>query len=71
MDYSHEQKDNVIYLQLENTEQSVSFVLRLHNAKPESVVGGTYTILEDGVYLIRTTAQSVEIHLTSSNPIHN
>ena len=71
MDYDHVRKENVIYLELENTDQAVSFVLRLHHMKPEYVAGATCVELEDGMYLIRTTAQSVEIHLTNSNPIHN
>ena len=71
MDYDHVRKENVIYMELENTDQAVSFVLRLHHMKPEYVSGATWIALEDGVYLIRATAQSVEIHLTNSNPIHN
>ena len=71
MDYSHVRKENVIYLELEDATQGVSFVLRLQNAVPEYVSGGTCIELEEGSYLIRTTEQFVEIHLTSSNPIHN
>ena len=69
MDYNQVRKGNVIYLELDNTEQPVSFILRLHNEKPEYVSGGDCVELEDGMYLIRTTEQFVEIHLTSSNPI--
>ena len=71
MDYSHVRKENVIYLDLENTEQGGSFILRLHHMEPEYVDGGTCIVLEEGTYLIRTTDQSVAIHLTNSNPIHN
>ena len=71
MDYSHVRKENVIYLELEDATQGVSFVLRLQNAVPDYVSGGTCIELEEGSYLIRTTEQFVEIHLTSSNPIHN
>ena len=71
MDYEHVRKGNVIYLELENADQSVSFVLRLHNMEPDYVSGGTCIQLEDGSYLIRTTAENVEIHLTNSNPIQN
>ena len=69
MDYEHVRKENVIYLELENTDQPISFVLRLHHMKPDYVSGATCITLEDGVYLIRTTGQNVEIHLTNSNPI--
>ena len=71
MDYDHVRKENVIYLELENTDEAVSFVLRLHHMEPEYVAGATCVALEDGAYLIRATARNVEIHLTNSNPIHN
>jgi hypothetical protein len=71
MDYSYAREESVIKLNLENTDQTVSFVLRLHNEKPVKVVGGTYVALEEGAYLIRTSAKSVEIHLTDNYPIHN
>lgn len=71
MDYSHIRKGNMIYLELEDMYQPVSFVLRLHQMSPEYISGGTCVQLEDGAYLIRITAPTAEIYLTNSNPIHN
>ena len=71
MDYSYTRKENMIYLELEDMYQPVSFVLRLHQMAPEYISGGTSVQLEDGMYLIRVTAPTVEIYLTNSNPIHN
>ena len=71
MDYSHIRKGNIIYLELEDMYQPVSFVLRLHQMSPEYISGGTCVQLEDGAYLIRITAPTAEIYLTNSNPIHN
>ena len=71
LDYNHVQKENVIYVELENVNQPVNLILRLHNTKPEYVSGGTFINLENDTYLLQTTEQYVEIHLTSSNPIHN
>ena len=71
MDYSYERRGNVICLELDNTDQPANFILRIHNMQPEYIEGGSWIELEDSVYLIKTTAQYVEIHLTSSNPIFN
>ena len=71
MDYSYVRKGKAIYLDLENTEQATSFILRLQNMEPEYVDGATCILLEEGIYLIRTTGQSVVIHLKNSNPIPN
>ena len=71
MDYSHIRKGNMIYLELEDMYQPVSFVRRLHQMSPEYISGGTCVQLEDGAYLIRITAPTAEIYLTNSNPIHN
>ena len=71
MDYSHVRKGNMICLEVENTEQPVNFILRLHNMKPEYIEGGNWTELENGVFLITASEQNVNIHLISSNPIYN
>lgn len=69
MDYEQVRKDKTIYLELDSVVQEVSFILRLQNAKPGYVSSGSCTELETGVYLLRITEPSVEIHLVSSNPI--
>ncbi len=71
MDYNHTCVDNVIHLELENTNQSVSFILRLQNIKSAYVEGGTCTMLEDGAYLIRTDAKNVDIHIVDSNTMND
>lgn len=63
LEYRHEKTDNVITLQVGNTETASYFVLRTHDEKIDSLTGGTYEKLEQNIYLIKAEESTVEISL--------
>ena len=69
LDYNYERKENIIHLALKNTEGNISFILRLQGEEIADVSGGIYVELEEDVYILRTTAQNVEIQLKNKSLI--
>ncbi len=63
LDYSYRQDGDVLIVDIRGSQDISRFVLRTHKKDIKSVSGGTYTTIEDGVYIITTTEKQIRITL--------
>lgn len=63
LNYTYHQEQDTIIVDIEGSQETSRFVLRTHKKDIQSVAGGTYTKVEDGVYIITTTEKQIRITL--------
>ena len=63
LDYSYRQDGDTLIVDVKGSQKVSRFVLRTHKKDIKSVSGGTYTTIEDGVYIITTTEKQIRITL--------
>ena len=63
MNYKYELDQDTIHLKADHFSGSVSFVLRTHNKKIQSVSNGNYERIEQDAYLVTTEDLSCDIVL--------
>lgn len=63
LDYSYRQDGDVLIVDIRGSQDISRFVLRTHKKDIKSVSGGTYTTIEEGVYIITTTEKQIRITL--------
>lgn len=63
LDYSYRQDGDTLIVDVKGSQEVSRFVLRTHKKDIKSVSGGTYTTIEDGVYIITTTEKQIRITL--------
>lgn len=60
-DFTKEQAENGINIDISNFEEELSFIFRANGKKDISVNGGTIEEIEEGAYLIKAKARHIEI----------
>ncbi len=63
LDYKQSREFNSIYLELNDSEKPVWFVLRTDNETIESMDGGSWKQIEDDVYLVEIEQKNAVITL--------
>ncbi|MCI9440788.1 MAG: DUF2194 domain-containing protein [Ruminococcus sp.] len=66
LDYTQEREGQEIYLRLSDTQKPVWFVLRTHQEAIDQIKGGSFTELEDDVYLLEIEAAEAVITMKST-----
>ena len=65
VEYEDMREDDTIELKLKNRQGMVSFVLRTHDKRVETVLGGTFSQIEQDAWLITVQEDEVSIVLES------
>lgn len=63
LDYEYEREGDVITAEIENMKSSASFILRTHGETIKEIVGASYELIENEIFLIRATEPTIEIRL--------
>lgn len=66
LDYSQEREDKNIYLKRSATEGLVWFILRTHDEAIERMKGGSFTKLDDDVYLLEVKEAEAVVTMKST-----
>lgn len=61
LDFTYRMDGETLVVDIKGNQETSRFILRTHNKEILSVNGGTYTLLEDGAYLITTTEKQLRI----------
>lgn len=67
LDYKSEKNDNIITLDVENSNGKSWFILRLHGEEIESIEGGTFEEIEDNVFLIEVDEDQSHVEMKLNN----
>ena len=70
MDYSDSRSDDLITLKVKNLNDKGWFLLRVHGENITEISGGTYTKVENDVYLIFTKQNTVRIKVINNGKPH-
>ena len=70
LDYKHDCKNNIIYLQIDNMPEQTWFILRTHGQEIEQLVGASYQEIEEDSYLLQIEEENVRIHLKDTNELY-
>ena len=65
VEYEDMREDDTIELKLKNRQGMVSFVLRTHDKTVETVLGGTFSQIEQDAWLITVQEDEISIVLES------
>lgn len=63
LDFKQTRDEDVIHVAIDNFEEEAYFILNVHGEEIVSVQNGTYTKVDDGVYLLEAQATSMSITL--------
>jgi hypothetical protein len=63
LDYSFREDGDDIVVDIRGSQETSRFILRTHKRAIKSVVGCTYTEIEEGTYIITTTEKQIRIKL--------
>ncbi len=66
LDYTQQREGEKIYLHLSDIQKPVWFILRTHHETIEQIEGGSFTELEDDVFLIEVEAAETVIEMKST-----
>lgn len=64
LSYSAESEDNMISLHVDGLEKEAWFLLHTGTCEAEDIQGGSFSVVEDGVYLICAEEDEVKIRLS-------
>ena len=64
LSYSAESEDNMISLHVDGLEEEAWFLLHTGTREAEDIQGGSFSVVEDGVYLICAEEDEVKIRLS-------
>ena len=64
LSYSAESEDNMISLHVDGLEKEAWFLLHTGTREAEDIQGGSFSVVEDGVYLICAEEDEVKIRLS-------
>ena len=70
LSYEQERKEDTIYVSIQHFEDQAWFMLRLSGADMDSVKGGSFEKIEDGVYLIEAQEADIAIHVKQQDTLH-
>ena len=62
LNYSYRMDNSSLVVDIEGKQEISRFLYRSHKDEIESVVGGTFTKVEDGAYIITATEKRIEIN---------
>lgn len=69
LDYKETREDNTIIVEIENFDESASFLFRCDDAEVKEVTNGTFQSVEDGVWLIEASDSRMEIQLEEEHRV--
>ncbi len=70
LSYEQERKEDTIYVSIQHFEDQAWFMLRLSGEDVDSVKGGSFEKIEDGVYLIEAQEADIAIHVKQQDTLH-
>lgn len=70
LDYTQERRDDTIYVSIDHFDEEAWFLLRLNGEDLDSVKGGTYVQIEDGVYLIDAQEANVSVQVKPRDELY-
>lgn len=70
LDYTQERKDDTIYVSIDHFDEEAWFLLRLNGEDLDSVKGGEYVQIEEGVYLIEAQEANVSIQVKPRDEVY-
>ena len=70
LSYEQERKEDTIYVSIQHFEDQAWFMLRLSGEDMDSVKGGSFEKIEDGVYLIEAQEADIAIHVKQQDTLH-
>lgn len=69
LDYEQSRKEDTIFVDITNFDEQAWFILRLNQEELQSVKGGEYVLVEDGVYLIEAEKPELSIRVKPSSKL--
>lgn len=70
LDYKQERKDDSIYVSIDHFDEEAWFLLRLNGEDLDSVKGGEYVQIEDGVYLIDAQEANISVQVKPRDELY-
>ena len=70
LDYKQERKDDTIYVSIDHFDEEAWFLLRLNGEDLDSVKGGEYVQIEDGVYLIDAQEANISVQVKPRDELY-
>lgn len=70
LDYKQERKDDTIYVSIDHFDEEAWFLLRLNGEDLDSVKGGEYVQIEDGVYLIDAQKANISVQVKPRDELY-
>lgn len=70
LDYTQERKEDTIYVSIDHFDEEAWFLLRLNGEAPDSVKGGEYVQIEDGVYLIHAQEANISVQVKPRDELY-
>ncbi len=70
LDYKRERKDDTIYVSIDHFDEEAWFLLRLNGEDLDSVKGGEYVQIEDGVYLIDAQEANISVQVKPRDELY-
>lgn len=70
LDYKQERKDDTIYVSIDHFDEEAWFLLRLNGEDLDSVKGGEYVQIEDGVYLINAQEANISVQVKPRDELY-